>query len=98
MTPDAVVVNNELNRFEVNRHEETAFLTFHRNGKRISLIHTEVPEALEGRGLASLLAKTALEYARSNDLTVVPICPFVRSYLEKHPDEAARTKLDMSKT
>ena len=70
---------------------------FHRNGKRLALIHTEVPEAPEGRGLASLLAKTALDYARSNDLTVVPICPFVRSYLEKHPDEAARTKLDLTK-
>ena len=97
MAQATVVLNDELNRFEATLHDETAFLTFHRNGKRLALIHTEVPEALEGRGLASLLAKTALDYARSNDLTVVPICPFVRSYLEKHPDEAARTKLDLTK-
>jgi len=83
-------------RFEVTQDGKTAFLTYHRNGKRLALIHTEVPEALEGHGLASLLAKTALQYARDEDLTVVPICPFVRSYIERHPDEAEKTKLDMS--
>ncbi len=98
MAQATVVLNEGLKRFEATLNEETAFLTFHRNGKRLALIHTEVPEALGGRGLASLLAKTALEYARTNDLTVVPICEFVRSYLEKHPDEAARTKLDLTTT
>jgi uncharacterized protein len=94
MTQATVVRNDERDRFETTVDGETAFLTFHRNGKRFSLIHTEVPEPLEGKGLASLLAKTALAYARENELTVVPICPFVRSYLERHPDEAARTKVD----
>jgi predicted GNAT family acetyltransferase len=93
-----VTVNDETDRFETRVGGQTAFLTFHRNGDRLALIHTEVPKELEGKGLASLLAKTALAYARDNDLTVVPICEFVQSYLERHPDEAARTKVDSKKT
>ena len=97
MTQATIVRNDEKNRFEATLDGETAVLTFHHNGKRLALIHTGVPEKLEGKGLASLLTKTALQYARDNDFTVVPICPFVRSYLEQHPDEAEKTKLDLTK-
>ena len=93
-----VILNDDADRFETTVDGATAFLTFHRNGNRLALIHAEVPEALEGKGLASLLAKTALQYARDNDLTVVPICEFVQSYLQRHPDEAARTKIDARTT
>jgi predicted GNAT family acetyltransferase len=96
MSDAGVVLNEELKRFETTRDGLTAFLTFRRNGKRVVLIHTEVPSELEGHGLASKLAWFALDYARENDLTVVPVCPFVRSYLERHPEEAERTKLDMT--
>jgi predicted GNAT family acetyltransferase len=84
-----VSLNEQRSRFETTVDGVTAFLTFHRNGKRLVLIHTETPQALEGRGVGSALVRFALDYARSNDLTVVPQCPFVRSYLERHPDEAA---------
>jgi predicted GNAT family acetyltransferase len=95
MSDPTVIRNDELDRFESTLNGHTAFLTFHRNGKRLTLIHSEVPSSLEGHGMAGLLTETALEYARANDLTVVPMCPFVRSFLEKHPDEVARTKIDM---
>jgi predicted GNAT family acetyltransferase len=52
----------------------------------LELIHTEVPEPLSGRGIASRLAHAALVYARENGLRVIPTCPFVRSYLERHPE------------
>lgn len=51
----------------------------------IVFIHTEVPEELEGRGIASRLAKAALEFAKSKGLTVIPLCPFVKSYIRRHP-------------
>jgi predicted GNAT family acetyltransferase len=89
-----VVRNEELSRFEIDVDGETAFLTYKDTGKRLVLIHTEVPEELEGRGIASAIAKAALEHARADDRVVVPICEFVRSYLDRHPDEAARTKVD----
>jgi predicted GNAT family acetyltransferase len=41
---------------------------------------------LRGRGIAQLLAHAGLEYAKTHRLEVVPVCPFVKSYLEKHPE------------
>ena len=48
--------------------------------------HTGVPFALEGRGIASRLARAALEYARAHELKVVPLCSFVAGYIQKHPE------------
>lgn len=83
------VVNNEAaRRFELTIDGRTAFLTYARSGGRINLVHTEVPPELAGRGLGGQLAKAALEYARQGELTVVPSCPFVRGYIDKHPEYA----------
>jgi predicted GNAT family acetyltransferase len=98
MSDPKVVINDDLGRFESTVGGETAFLTFHRNGRRLVLNHTEVPSSLEGHGVGAAIVRAALEYARANDLIVVPECPFVRSYLDRHPDEAARTQLDKSST
>ena len=56
-----------------------------RNG-RIAFTHTEVDEALEGRGLGSRLVATALDDARREGLEVVPLCPFVAAYIHRHPE------------
>ena len=81
------VVNNEsARRFEVTVDGHTGVLQYARRGDRIELLHTEVPPALGGKGLGGLLAKTALEYARNSSLRVIPSCPFVRSYLERHAE------------
>jgi predicted GNAT family acetyltransferase len=89
-----VVRNDDLGRFEAVVDGETAFVTFRRDGDRIVLIHTEVPDRLEGRGVGSSLVRGALENARANGYTIVPQCPFVREFLERHPDEAKRLKLE----
>jgi predicted GNAT family acetyltransferase len=89
-------LNEARSRFEIEADGETAFLTFHRNGKRLVLVHTETPEALEGRGIGSSLTRAALAFAREHDLTVVPQCPFVRSFIERHPDEAVGLDIDTS--
>jgi uncharacterized protein len=52
----------------------------------ITLVHTEVDEQLEGHGLGSRLVRSALEDIRERGLRLVPVCPFVRSYLERHPE------------
>ncbi|MDE3155178.1 MAG: N-acetyltransferase, partial [Acidobacteriota bacterium] len=51
------------------------------------LVHTEVPPALRGRGLADRLAAAALDYARAHHLAIVPVCPFVKKYLTRHPGD-----------
>lgn len=75
-------------RFALELPHGPAFLKYHvdRDG-RLSLDHTEVPEEGRHRGIAGRLAKAALDFARERRLEVVPRCPFVRAYLEDHPEE-----------
>jgi uncharacterized protein len=90
IAPDQLQVeNNEENsRFEIDYEGQISILTYRRDGDRIVFNHTVVPEELEGHGIAGRLAEHALDYARANKLTVVPRCPYVRSYLEKHQEYA----------
>ena len=74
-------------RFELEDAGETAYLEFDQDSAGwITLIHTEVPAALRGRGIASMLAQTGLEYARDHGLKVDVVCPLVAHYLSKHPE------------
>jgi uncharacterized protein len=76
-----------MSRFELEEEGETAYLEFELDHAGwITLWHTEVPQGLRGRGLAGVLAKTALEYARENKLKVDVICPAVANYLSKNPE------------
>ena len=61
-------------------------LTYNQQGDTIYFIHTEVPPALEGKGVGGELAKAGLDYARANNLKVVARCPFVASYVKRHPE------------
>jgi len=79
------VTNNKAEqRYEIRVDRQIAVLKYEREGNQIVLVHTGVPHALEGHGLASELAHTALEDARSAKLTVVPLCPFVAEYIREH--------------
>ncbi len=77
--------DRERSRYEVWAGGELAGLLQYRlHGSTISLIHTEVDERFEGRGLGSGLIAFALDDARSRSLAVLPFCPFVKAYLERH--------------
>lgn len=56
-------------------------------GGGVDLVHTEVPDAAAGQGIGGRLAKAAFSWARQNGVTLVPSCPFVKKWLERHPDE-----------
>lgn len=85
---EVAVTNNEAaSRFETHVAGHTALLFYRRFLDRIVLVHTEVPPALEGHGIAAKLVQTAIEFARSNRLRVVPVCPYVATYLRKHPED-----------
>ncbi len=88
MAADGIrVVNNEAaQRYEAEVDGARSLIQYERKGDRIVFLHTEVPEALEGRGIASALARAALEDARARNLTVVPLCPFVSGYIRRHPE------------
>jgi uncharacterized protein len=78
---------DSMSRFELEENGETAYLEFQLDKEGwITLWHTQVPEALRGRGIAGTLAKTALEYAREHKLKVDVICPLVAGYIAKTPE------------
>jgi predicted GNAT family acetyltransferase len=54
----------------------------------ITFIHTEVPPELGGKGVGSQLIKGALDQVRPEGLKVIPQCPFVKAYIDKHPEYA----------
>ncbi len=87
MTP-SVEHQKSFHRFTVNLDGATALLTYMQQGDTIYFIHTEVPAAMEGKGVGGQLAKAGLEYARENQLKVVARCPFVAAYLKRHPEYA----------
>jgi uncharacterized protein len=89
-----VTDNQAESRFELDTDGHVAVLIYRRNGKRLVLIHTDVPAELEGRGIGGRLVVAAIDRAAREGLTIVPLCPFARSWLERHADEAARATID----
>ncbi|HEY6833304.1 MAG TPA: GNAT family N-acetyltransferase [Pseudolabrys sp.] len=85
---DDVRDNTERHRFELDLDGQTAFSTYRREGSLLTILHTEVPAALNGRGIGSKLARGLLDIARAQGLKVKPLCPFVASYMDKHPEYA----------
>jgi predicted GNAT family acetyltransferase len=73
-------------RFELERDGHVATLDYTLAGDVLALLETQVPESLRGTGIAGMLARTALDYARAHHLRVDVICPFVADYLATHPE------------
>jgi uncharacterized protein len=80
--------NEERQRFELEADGHIAFSIYKRADKVLTIMHTEVPKALEGRGIGSSLIKGALEIARRQGLKVNAVCPFAKAYLDRHPEYA----------
>jgi len=83
---DTVRDNAAQHRFELEVEGHTAFLYYRLAPGVITLVHTEVPPALGGRGVGSRLARGALAAIRAKGLKVVATCPFVAAYMGKHPE------------
>jgi uncharacterized protein len=89
-----VTDNRAESRFEIHMGGELAELIYRRRADRLVLVHTGVPDDLGGHGLGGLLVQAALARAKAEELTVVPLCPFARSWLKRHPDAAADMTID----
>jgi len=82
----AVHDNPAQNRYEMPVDGGTAVALYRRVGDQLQVYHTEVPPALNGRGLGGTLVKGVLEDARARGLKVVPRCSFVAAFFRDHPE------------
>lgn len=81
-----IVNNQDKKRFEVQLGDKMAFIDYILEKGRLVLLHTEVPPAFEGKGIAGKMARAALEFARNNNLQVISLCSYVSVYLQRHPE------------
>ena len=80
--------NPAAHRFEAGVEPHLALIIYRLKGSAVELVHTEVPDEYQGQGLAGRLASAALDWARESGRKVIPSCPYVRSYIGKHPEYA----------
>lgn len=78
--------NPSKSRFELTLEGKNAVVDYFLNNDIMTITHTYVPQALEGRGIGSALAGYVLDYAKKNGLKVIPACSFIRVYLDRHPE------------
>ena len=81
-----VTDNTEKHRFELAVDGHIAATYYKISDRVITFVHTEVPPELGGKGIGSKLIKGALDQVRTAGLKVIPQCPFVKAFIEKHPD------------
>jgi uncharacterized protein len=89
-----VTDNQEESRLEFASDGDEADLFYRIRAGRLVLTHTEVPEEMAGHGVGGRLVQAALAKAAAEGLTVVPFCPFARSWLMRHPDAANGIEID----
>jgi uncharacterized protein len=96
--PLSVRDDAEGERFVVESGGKIAQLLYQKEPGRLILVHTEVPEALGGRGIAGQLVQAAVASAASESRTVVPWCPYARRWLQDHQDVAGSVPIDWDDT
>jgi uncharacterized protein len=95
MNEDERVTDNRADsRFELKVDGAVAELVYRRRADRLVLLHTEVPASAGGHGVGGRLVEAAVERALSEGLTVVPLCPFARGWLQRHPEKASAVNVD----
>jgi len=83
---DSIINDVSAKQFQLKVEGFVACIDYELESNVLILAHTRVPKELEGKGVGSRLAKGALEYADQHSLRVVPECPFVASYIERHQE------------
>jgi predicted GNAT family acetyltransferase len=89
-TPDthsvSILHKPSASRFETTVDGQLCIADYTLSGQRMSMTHTYVPHALEGRGIAAALVAQALAHARREGWRVRPLCSYVARYMQRHPE------------
>jgi predicted GNAT family acetyltransferase len=98
MAPDDfdphIIDDHQHGRFLFEQEGFTGELDYVESPGRMTIVHTEVPTQLGGRGVGGKLVKAAVAKAALEDRTVVPHCSYARKWLGNHPDEATSVQID----
>lgn len=81
-----VIHNAGNNRFEVDLGKEKAVLIYMIKAGLFIMLHTEVPPAFEGMGIAGKMAREAMEFAKYEGLKLRSYCSYTTRYIERHPE------------
>jgi predicted GNAT family acetyltransferase len=81
-----LIDNKSIHNFELWVDGHRSFIDYQIKGDKAFLLHTEVPKEQEGQGIASALVEKTLMYLEENKLKLVPLCSYVRLFLERHPE------------
>ncbi len=80
------VHNPAASRFEIELGDQFAVVDYDLRGDVLTIHHTGVPPAFEGQGIAAILTKTALDWAKAEGYKVIPICSYTRAYMLRNPN------------
>lgn len=87
---DVEFVPNDKGAFIIEENgERIAEMIVGISGKEISVYHTEVIDRLEGQGIGTRLIESMVDYAKNNNLNVIPLCPFVHAKFKEAPEKYA---------
>jgi predicted GNAT family acetyltransferase len=86
-TQSTITLDRAKNQFELLTDDKLSLVAFFQPDEHtLALTHTEVDPALEGQGVGSNLVKQVLEYTEQHNQKIVPLCPFVDTYIKRHPE------------
>ena len=78
--------NTERKQFELEVEGTVARIEYMLMGDKIIFSHTEVPAALEGKGIGAKIVELALKNIEERELKLLPLCPFTAAYIKRHPE------------
>ena len=86
--------NTDTQQFETPVNNDLAFISYRYEHGKLALMHTEVPEEAEDKGVAAALAEFAFEQARQQQRKVLVFCPYISAYLKRHPEHSELVEKD----